>query len=95
MNTLFSESTLVYELREDGQDGDVIGHIHGRAVPYGEATKVGGVTETIERDAFDAAEAVGKPLAYRHGEPIGIITAILGAPVFLWILLRQAPFAEA
>jgi iron complex transport system permease protein len=27
--------------------------------------------------------------------PIGIITAILGAPVFLWILLRQAPFAEA
>jgi hypothetical protein len=31
--TLFSESTLVYELREDGQDGDVIGHIHGRAVP--------------------------------------------------------------
>lgn len=75
MNTLFSESTLVYELREDGQDGDVIGHIHGRAVPYGEATKVGGVTETIERDAFDAAEAIGKPLAYRHGEPIGIITA--------------------
>ena len=24
--------------------------------------------------------------------PIGIITAILGAPVFLWILLRQARF---
>jgi iron complex transport system permease protein len=26
--------------------------------------------------------------------PIGIITAILGAPVFLWILLRQAPLTE-
>ena len=26
--------------------------------------------------------------------PIGIITAVIGAPVFLWILLRQRPLAE-
>lgn len=74
MNTVFTESDLVYELREEGAEGDVIGHIHGRAVPYGESTRVGGITEVIERDAFDAADAIGKPLAYRHGEPIGIIT---------------------
>lgn len=72
---MFTESTLVYELREGDQDSDVIGHIHGRAVPYGEETNIGGMTEVIERDAFDPVEAVGKPLAYRHGEPIGIITA--------------------
>ena len=75
MNTIYTETTLVYELREDVAEGDVIGHIHGRAVPYGEPTKVGGMSETIERDAFDATDAIGKPLAYRHGEPIGIITA--------------------
>ena len=26
--------------------------------------------------------------------PIGIVTAVLGAPVFLWILLRQRPMGD-
>ena len=44
MNTLYTETDLVYELREDQADGDVVGQIHGRAVPYGEPTTIGGIT---------------------------------------------------
>jgi HK97 family phage prohead protease len=75
VKTLYTETDLVYELREDQADGDIVGRIHGRAVPYGEPTTVGGMTEVMERDAFDPEDVIGKPLAYRHGEPIGVITA--------------------
>ena len=36
------------------------------------------------------ADLVSRQIAAPAELPIGIITALLGAPVFLWILLRQA-----
>ncbi len=73
MNTLNTEAELILELREDA-DGDIIATGYGRAVPYETPTKVGGVEESFARDAFMPDDVIGKPLAYRHGEPVGIIT---------------------
>ena len=72
MNTLNTEAELILELREDG--GDIVATGYGRAVPYNVPTKVGGVEESFARDAFTPDDVVGKPLAYRHGEPVGVIT---------------------
>ena len=73
MNTLNTEAELILELREDA-DGDIVATGYGRAVPYETPTKVGGIEESFARDAFNPDDVVGKPLAYRHGEPVGIIT---------------------
>ena len=62
------------EVREDNQPDGVVATIEGRAVPYGISTRVGGVNESFGPGAFDAASVIGKPLAYRHDEPIGVIT---------------------
>jgi len=72
VNTLDLDLELI--VREEPQDG-YLATLYGRAVPYGQTIRVGGIEETVEREAFDPAEVVGKPLAWRHGEPIGIITA--------------------
>lgn len=73
MNTLNTEAELILELREDS-DGDIVATGYGRAVPYETPTRVGGVEESFARDAFTPDDVIGKPLAYRHGEPVGIIT---------------------
>ncbi|MFN7052099.1 MAG: FecCD family ABC transporter permease [Gemmobacter sp.] len=41
-----------------------------------------------------AADILARTLVAPAELPIGIITAVIGAPVFLWILLRQRPLAE-
>lgn len=74
MNTTEVASELVIEVREDAPEGDVIASGYGRAVPYDDSTEIGGMTESFARDAFDPADVIGKPFAYRHGEPIGVIT---------------------
>jgi HK97 family phage prohead protease len=70
--------TLEYDLelnvREEPQDG-FLATLYGRAIPYDTPTNIGGVEESFAREAFDPSEVIGKPLAWRHGEPIGIITA--------------------
>ena len=73
MKQLNTESTVVFEERE-GSQGDIVGSGHGMAVPYGTETMIGGVRESFAPGSFDLDNVIGKPLAYRHGEPVGIIT---------------------
>jgi HK97 family phage prohead protease len=73
MKQLNTESTVIFQEREDGQ-GDIVGSGHGMAVPYGTETLIGGVRESFAPGSFDLENVIGKPLAYRHGEPVGIIT---------------------
>jgi HK97 family phage prohead protease len=75
MRTTTNTATdLVLEMREDSANGDVIGTGYGRAVPYGVETDLGGLRESFGPGAFVIEDVIGKPLAYRHGEPIGVIT---------------------
>lgn len=46
----------------------------GMAVPYNVETQINGVRESFAPNSFNAQDVIGKPLAYRHGEPIGRIT---------------------
>ena len=73
MKQLNTESTVIFQEREDSQ-GDIVGSGHGMAVPYGTETMIGGVRESFAPGSFDLDNVIGKPLAYRHGEPVGIIT---------------------
>ena len=73
MKNITTESTVLFEIREE-TDGDIVGTGHGMAVPYGTETQIGGVRESFAPGAFEVSDVIGKPLAYRHGEPIGIIT---------------------
>jgi HK97 family phage prohead protease len=66
---------FVIEMREDAENPDIAGQGYGRAVPYGVETNIGQVRESFGANAFQPEDVVGKPLAYRHGEPIGVITA--------------------
>ncbi len=74
MKTAQIDTELVIEVREDQADSDVVATGYGRAVPYDTSTMVGGIEESFARDAFSPDDVIGKPLAYRHGEPVGIIT---------------------
>ena len=74
MKQLNTESTVIFQEREEGADGDVVGSGHGMAVPYGVETMIGGVRESFAPESFDLENVIGKPLAYRHGEPVGHIT---------------------
>jgi HK97 family phage prohead protease len=70
---LNTESTVIFQEREDSA-GDIVGSGHGMAVPYGTETNIGGVRESFSPGSFDIENVIGKPLAYRHGELVGIIT---------------------
>lgn len=85
MQTTEYVSDFVLEMREDDANPDVIGQGYGRAVPYGTETAIGHVRESFGPDAFRPEDVVGKPLAYRHGEPIGVITAAKNEPDGLYI----------
>lgn len=73
MKTTTTETVVVFEERE-AKDSDVVGAGHGLAVPYGTETMIGGVRESFSPGSFDIGNVIGKPLAYRHGEPVGRIT---------------------
>jgi len=85
MKTTEVTADLIVELRETGPDDNVIAHGYGRAVPYGDPTDLGGIAESFEAGAFDPADVIGKPFAYRHGEPIGVITEAENQPDGLYI----------
>lgn len=74
MRTCQIDSEIVIQAREEGEDGDIVATGYGRAVPYETGTMIGGIEESFARDAFSPDDVIGKPLAYRHGEPVGIIT---------------------
>jgi len=73
MRTTTQDTEFIFEQREDA-NGDIVGTGTGRAVPYGVEIEIGGVRESFARDAFSVDDVIGKPLAYRHNEPVGIIT---------------------
>jgi HK97 family phage prohead protease len=73
MRTTTQDTEFIFEQREDA-NGDIVGTGTGRAVPYGVEIEIGGVRESFARDAFNVEDVIGKPLAYRHNEPVGIIT---------------------
>jgi len=73
MKQLNTESTIIFQERED-DNGDIIGAGHGMAVPYDTETMISGVRESFAPASFDLGNVIGKPLAYRHGEPVGKIT---------------------
>ena len=84
MRHLTTDGTLLLHTRaEDG--GDIIGTGYGMAVPYGVEIEYDGMRESFAPGAFDTAAVVGKPLAYRHNEPIGVITAASTEPDGLYI----------
>lgn len=74
MNRTDLEFTYALDVREDTTDG-VAAVIYGRAVPYDTPTTVSGISESFAPNAIDPADVVGKPLAWRHDNPIGVITA--------------------
>jgi HK97 family phage prohead protease len=85
MQTTEFLSDLLLDMREDAENSDVVASGYGRAVPYGVETQIGSVRESFDANAFDPADVVGKPLAYRHGEPIGVITEARNEPDGLYI----------
>jgi HK97 family phage prohead protease len=84
MRTVTTSSTLLLHTRAD-DGGDIIGTGYGMAVPYGVEIEYDGMRESFAPGAFDTAAVVGKPLAYRHNEPIGVITAASNEPDGLYI----------
>jgi len=72
--TSIGAADIVLQMREDQATGDVIATGYGRAVPYNVQIEVGGVRESFAPNSIDPATVVGRPLAYRHNEPIGVIT---------------------
>ena len=84
MRTFTTDGTLLLHTRaEDG--GDIIGSGYGMAVPYGVEIEYDGVRESFAPGAFDTAAVIGKPLAYRHNEPIGVITGATNEPDGMYI----------
>jgi hypothetical protein len=73
MNKTETPFDLVVDYREDQADG-VIATMYGRAVPYDTPTTISGVEESFAPGAFDPAGVIGKPLAWRHDAPVGVIT---------------------
>ena len=85
MKTTTTFNDFTFEAREDTANPDVIGVGYGRAVPYGVETDLGGLRESFAPGAFNIVEVIGKPLAYRHGEPMGVITGATNEPDGLYI----------
>lgn len=90
--TLTSDLGLDLIVREDAQDG-YITTLYGRAIPYGQTATINGasfgipgrISESFEREAFNPKDVIGKPLAWRHDEPIGVITAAHNEPDGLYV----------
>jgi HK97 family phage prohead protease len=84
MKTITTSSTLLLHTRAD-DGGDIIGTGYGMAVPYGVEIEYDGLRESFAAGAFDVTEVIGKPLAYRHNEPIGVITGATNEPDGMYI----------
>jgi uncharacterized protein len=84
MNKTETPFDLVVDYREDQADG-VIATMYGRAVPYDTPTTISGVEESFAPGAFDPAGVIGKPLAWRHDAPVGVITDASNEPDGLYI----------
>jgi HK97 family phage prohead protease len=76
---------LELHMREDVPVDGSVAVLYGRAVPYDTPTNIGGVSESFAPGAFTPSEVMGKPLAWRHGEPIGMITGAANEPDGLYI----------
>ena len=85
MQTTEFSADFIVEMREDDSNPDIAGQGYGRAVPYGVETNIGNVRESFAPNAFQPESVIGKPIAYRHGEPIGVITAAENKPDGLYI----------
>ena len=85
MKTTTTFDDFTFETREDVANPDVVGVGYGRAVPYGVETDLGGLRESFAANAFALEDVIGKPLAYRHGEPIGVITGAVNEADGLYI----------
>lgn len=85
MKTTEVVTDIALELRETAADDGVIATGYGRAVPYADPTDLGGIAESFAPGAFEPADVIGKPFAYRHGEPIGVITGASNEPDGLYI----------
>ena len=72
MNTLEISGSL--ELREAPAGSELAATVEGLAVPYGVTTQLGQLRESFAPGAVDPAQAIGMPLCWRHGDPIGVIT---------------------
>jgi HK97 family phage prohead protease len=77
--------TTSLDFREATDNPDVAATFEGLAVPYGEAANLGGIREAFGPDAFDPAAVIGKPLCWRHGEPVGRITDARNESGGLWV----------
>ena len=75
MRHITTEGPLLLHTRAVEDGGDIIGTGYGMAVPYGVEIEFDGMRESFAPGAFDTDTVVGRPLAYRHNEPIGLITA--------------------
>ena len=84
MNKTETPFDLVVDYREDRADG-VIATMYGRAVPYDTPTTISGVEESFAPGAFDPAAVIGKPLAWRHDAPVGVIIDASNEPDGLYI----------
>ena len=84
MNKTETPFDLVVDYREDRADG-VIATMYGRAVPYDTPTMISGVEESFAPGSFDPAQVIGKPLAWRHDTPVGVITDASNEPDGLYI----------
>lgn len=77
--------TTALEVREDAAPDGVAAVLEGVAVPYGPSFDMGGVRESFAAGSFDPADVIGKPLCWRHGEPIGVIVDARNTDTGLWV----------
>jgi HK97 family phage prohead protease len=69
-----TDLALTLSIREETPADGIAATLDGIAVPYGSEIDLGGVREVFAAGAFDPAEVIGRPLCWRHDEPIGKIT---------------------
>lgn len=69
-----TDLALTLSIREDITPQGVAAVLDGVAVPYGTEIEIGGVREIFAAESFDPTEVIGRPLCWRHDEPIGRVT---------------------
>jgi HK97 family phage prohead protease len=74
----------------DTQPDGVAATLDGVAVPYGTEIIVGGIREQFAAGSFDINDVIGRPLAWRHDEPIGRITDANNTPTGLHVTAEIA-----
>jgi HK97 family phage prohead protease len=75
MSVYIRDYPMTLTVREDVDLPDGVAAIlSGIAVPYNTPTEIGpGLREQFAPGSFDVNDVIGKPMAWRHGEPIGVI----------------------